>query len=90
MSGDCFQSMDITRVRRALTDLHERVASGAGRIEVTCRGREHVCVIISKSELEALERALEILAGGDEFRAMCDTIVQVAAECDGCGTPAQA
>ena len=90
MSGDCFQTMDITRVRRALTDLHERVATGAGRVEVTCRGREHVCVIISKGELEALERALEILAGTDEYRAMSDAIAQVVAQCDGCTPAAQA
>jgi hypothetical protein len=90
MSGDCFQSMDITRVRRALTDLHERVATGAGRVEVTCRGREHICIIISKGELDALERALEILAGSDEYRAMSDTIIQVAAQCDGCTPAAQA
>ena len=79
MSGECFQTLDVTRVRRALATLHERVTLGAGRVEIKRRGCDDVCVMISKAELEALEQALEILAESAEYRAACDTLTQLAA-----------
>ena len=74
-----FQALDITRVRRTLAKLHEQVACGNGRVEIRRRGCEDVCVMISKAELEALERALEILSECEAYKAMCDTVTQVAA-----------
>lgn len=79
-----FQSLDVTRFRQTLAKLHEAVGCGSGRIEVTRRGCNDVCVLISKCELEALEQALEILAASAEYKAMCDSIQSVVAECAGC------
>jgi PHD/YefM family antitoxin component YafN of YafNO toxin-antitoxin module len=71
--------MDVTQFRRALSQLHEHVGRMRGRVEVKRRGCDEPCVLISKTELESLERALEILANGPEYQAMCDEIAQLAA-----------
>jgi PHD/YefM family antitoxin component YafN of YafNO toxin-antitoxin module len=76
--------LDVTRFRQTLAKLHEAVGCGNGRIEVTRRGCNDVCVLISKSELESLEQALEILAQSAEYKAMCDSLTSVVAACDGC------
>lgn len=79
-----FRSLDVTRFRQALAKLHEAVGCGHGRIEVTRRGCADVCVLISKAELEALERAIEILTESAEYKAMCENIAQLVAACAGC------
>lgn len=79
-----FQTLDVTRFRQAIAKLHEAVGCGKGRIEITRRGCEDVCVLISKAELESLERALEILAESAEYKAMCENISQLVAACAGC------
>ena len=79
----CFSSLDVTRVRRALAVLHEQVAFRRGRVEIKRRGCDDVCVMISKAELEALESALEIMAASQEYKAMCETLSQVAAATGG-------
>jgi len=82
--GKSFETLDVTRVRRAIARLHEEVTRRRGRVEIRRRGCDDVCVMISKTELEALEQALEILSDSTEYRAMCDTVAQVAAAtCDG-------
>src|SRR5688500_6899240 len=73
-NGGSFQALDITRVRRTLAKLHEQVACGAGRVEIRRRGCDDVCVMISKCELEALEKALEILSECENYKAMCETV----------------
>ena len=78
-----FSSLDVRRARRALARLHEQVSFGQGRVEIKRRGTEHVCVMISKAELEALETALEILSDSDEYKSMCETLARVAAEAGG-------
>ena len=50
--------------------IHEQVAGGHGRVELTRPGCDDVCVILSKAELESLERALEILSETSEYKAM--------------------
>jgi PHD/YefM family antitoxin component YafN of YafNO toxin-antitoxin module len=75
--------LDVTRFRQTLAKLHESVGCGNGRVEVTRRGCTDVCVLISKSELECLEQALEILSASAEFKAMCDQIQQLVAACAG-------
>jgi PHD/YefM family antitoxin component YafN of YafNO toxin-antitoxin module len=91
MSGEAFQSLDVTTARRALSQLHERVCCSKGRIEIKRRGSDDVCVIISKAELDSLEHALEILSETSEFRAMCANLEQVAAATTGfVAAPAQA
>lgn len=83
----CFQTLDVTRFRRALAQLHTEVARGQGRVEITRRGSEDVCVLISKSELEGLERALEILSQTNDFQSMCQTLTQVASVAMGTPVP---
>jgi PHD/YefM family antitoxin component YafN of YafNO toxin-antitoxin module len=83
MSADCFQSLDVTRFRRALANLHELVGNGKGRIEVTRRGCDDACVLISKAELESLERALEIFAESVEFQQMSRQISEIVAAAGG-------
>lgn len=79
-----FQTLDVTRFRQTLAKLHQAVGCGHGRVEVTRRGCDDVCVLISKCELEALEQALEILAQSAEYKAMCDNLQSVVAQCLGC------
>jgi PHD/YefM family antitoxin component YafN of YafNO toxin-antitoxin module len=86
MSAECFQTLDVTRFRRALANLHEAVGCGRGRIEVTRRGCDDVCVLISKSELESLERALEIFAESIEFQQMSRQIAEIVAASGGAAT----
>ena len=83
MSGDCFQTLDVTRFRRALANLHEMVGTGKGRIEVTRRGCDECCVLISKAELESLERALQIFAESAEFERMSGQIAEIVAAAGG-------
>ena len=87
MSGDCFQNVDVTRFRRALTELHELVGCGKGRVEVTRRGCPDACVLISKAELESMERALQIFAESLEFQQMSSQISQIVAATSGGALP---
>jgi PHD/YefM family antitoxin component YafN of YafNO toxin-antitoxin module len=83
MSGECFQTLDVTRFRRTLANLHELVGCGKGRVEVTRRGCDDVCVLISKAELESLERALQIFAESMEFQQMSRQIAEIVAASGG-------
>ena len=78
-AADCFQSLDVARFNEVIARLHDLVGTSHGRIEVTREGCDDVCVLISKRELESLERALEILSECAEYRSMCDEVAQVAA-----------
>jgi PHD/YefM family antitoxin component YafN of YafNO toxin-antitoxin module len=78
-----FSSLDVSRARRALERLHEQVSFEQGRVEIKRHGSEHVCVMISKAELEALETALEILSDSAEYKSMCENLSRVAAEAGG-------
>ena len=77
MSADCFQKMDASRFRQAVADLHSIVGRGKGRIEVTHPECED-CVLISKAELESLERALQIFSETLEFQQMSKQIAEIA------------
>jgi prevent-host-death family protein len=72
-----FETLDVTIAQRSLADVHERVVKGTGRIELTRDGCDDAVVVISKAELDALERALEILADTDAVRAMRATLARV-------------
>ena len=86
--GSQHPTLDVTRFRRALASIHEQVSCGHGRVEVKRKGCDDVCVMISKTELEAMERALEILAECSEYKSMCDTLSKLVIDCDGnCAQP---
>ena len=65
----CFHTLSLSQFLRAVEDFHERVSVGSGRVEITRDDCGEACVLISKSELDALERAIEILAQSDDYRA---------------------
>ena len=85
MPDQLFQSLDVNRLRDALAAVHEQVSCQHGRIELTRDGCEDVCVILSRAELESLERALEILSETAEYKAMCENLNKVATACGACG-----
>lgn len=78
----------MTGFRRTLAKLHQAVGCDHGRVEVTRRGCADVCILISKCELDALEQALEIFAQSAEYKAMCDDLTSVVAQCAGCAEDA--
>jgi PHD/YefM family antitoxin component YafN of YafNO toxin-antitoxin module len=59
-----------------LAGLHAQVLTNCGRIELLRRGG--ACVLISKDELDSLEKALEILSATDTVRMMRQEIALVA------------
>ena len=80
MSAGLFQTLDVTRFRTALSRLHEEVGCKQRRVEVTRRGCDDVCVLISRAELESLERALEILTECADYKKMCEELTGVVAD----------
>lgn len=80
MSVGCFHTLSMTQFLRMVEELHGRVAKGHGRVEITRDGCEDVCILISKAELEGLERALEILSETNGFQEMCQTLNSIASE----------
>ena len=82
-AADCFQNLDVDRFRQAVADLHEIVGTAKGRIEVSRQGCADVCVLISKAELDSLERALQIFAETVEFEHMSKQIADIVAAAGG-------
>jgi hypothetical protein len=78
-ADDYFHSLDVARFHEVVHKIHETVAGRCGRVEVTREGCDDVCVMISKRELEALERAMEILTECAEYKSMCEEVSRVAA-----------
>ena len=73
-----FQSLNLAQVQNDLLKLYERIACQKGRVEIVSPGGECECVLISKAELDSLERALEVLSDSDDVRALTHEIEQVA------------
>jgi len=73
------KSYDVSLIASNLGQLHEFVARTKGRIEITRAGTDERCVLISQEELQALERALEILSDTDNVRDIQVQIAQLAA-----------
>jgi PHD/YefM family antitoxin component YafN of YafNO toxin-antitoxin module len=74
--------MKVSQFKSSFDELHQLVAAGHGRVEITRDDCDHACVLISKTELESLERALEILSETDDYQAMSQTLSSVASECN--------
>lgn len=67
MDENKFQTLNASSLHADLRPLLERVAREKGRAEITnCNGGD--CVIISKEELDTLEKALDILSNTQEGR----------------------
>jgi PHD/YefM family antitoxin component YafN of YafNO toxin-antitoxin module len=74
-----FKIYDVSLIASNLPSLHEHVTRTLGRIEITRPGCEQRCILMSKAELDALERALEILSGTEAARDMSGIVSRVAA-----------
>ena len=73
------QTVAIDRVKRDLHKYHEHVIRNWGRIVITRDGiGDAACVLISKAELDHLERALEIYCESPGGKAMCEEIDVIA------------
>jgi PHD/YefM family antitoxin component YafN of YafNO toxin-antitoxin module len=73
------KSYDVSVIAGSLVQLHEHVTRTLERIEMTRPGSDERVVMISKRELESLEKALEILSATEEVRDLSDKIAQLAA-----------
>ena len=74
------RTYDVAVVAQSLTQLHEYVTRFNGRIEITRPGTDDRCVVLSKAELDGLERALEILSETDGAKAARLHIAHLAAQ----------
>jgi hypothetical protein len=78
-TGNPFATIDLDAAEPSHVDLaclHAQVLGKYGRIELVRRAG--ACVLISKDELDGLERALEILSSTDTVRLMRQEIALVA------------
>ena len=73
-----FQSLNLSQVQDDLLKLYQRVACQKGRVEIEGGDGACECVLISKVELESLERAIAILADTEGVRQLTDELAHVA------------
>ena len=77
--GQHFAVLDLDVIEPSnvnLAHLHAQVLGNFGRVELLRSGG--ACVLISKDELDSLEKALEILSSTDTVRLMREEIALVA------------
>lgn len=79
MTAESFQTVDITETGAELSRLSRLVAQTRGRVEIAADNGES-CVMISKTELESLERALELLSDTECVREMHSAVAHLARE----------
>lgn len=72
-------TLDLTMAGKELAHLYQQVTQDGQRIEIADGGSHSSCVIISKQELDALEKALEILSNTDSVRELSASLAQAAA-----------
>jgi hypothetical protein len=65
MKKSPFYTISVPKAQEALANLHAQVVRGNGRIELTSDDVEGTSVLISKEELQSLEKALAILSDGE-------------------------
>jgi hypothetical protein len=77
--SEMHQSVSIERMCRDLGNLHSQVIRNWGRIEITASdGTNEACVLISRAELECLERALEIFCESPGGKEICKELEGIA------------
>jgi hypothetical protein len=80
-SGNLFKTIGAAEASATLVHLLEQVSAGVGRIEIVGPREDGACVLLSKAELDCLERALAILSGthdAEEMRAQLQAIALAA------------
>ena len=76
---ESFQTVAVTDAGAEFNRLHELVVRNCGRVELV--GPDGASsVVISKVELESLERALELLSATEDVRELCDAVLDTARE----------
>ena len=66
-----FPALMLSQVQSDLIDLYRQIACTQGRVEITAEeGGVCDCVLISKAELDSLERALSILSDSSAVREL--------------------
>lgn len=70
-----FACMSLEQFQSRMAHHHQRVCCDKGRVEI--REGDNTCVLISKVELDALEKALEILSNTAEVQNMARTIAML-------------
>jgi PHD/YefM family antitoxin component YafN of YafNO toxin-antitoxin module len=73
-----FKTIDVNQAAHSLRSLLAQVSSGIGRIEIV-DANGCVCVLLSKIELDTLERAISILSGTTQAQEMRDLLRAIAA-----------
>lgn len=74
------RTVDVSDGAVDLRQLHEHVLARNARVQLITRSRAESCILISKEELDGLEKALEILSGTDDVRDMRDHLARIAAQ----------
>ena len=69
-----YPTVDMTKVGRIIRKLHDQVVGQRQRVEITRAGCDDGLIMISKAELQGLEKALAIFADTDEFNEMCKSL----------------
>ena len=72
------RTYDTVIVAKSMVQLHEYVARFNARIEITRPGTDERCVLVSKQELDALERAIEILSDTEDVRHVSEKLAYLA------------
>lgn len=81
-SPEPFQSLNLAQVQNDLIDLYRRVACQQGRVEIVDQAGECDCVLISKVELESLEKAIALLSSEENVRDMSRHLSELASLVD--------
>ena len=81
-------SLSVERADGNLRQLLQSVHETTGRIEITDGASDAACVMISRTELDHLERAIALLSDADEVRVLCRALARVAGRAEGADPPA--
>jgi PHD/YefM family antitoxin component YafN of YafNO toxin-antitoxin module len=71
--------IDVTQAGNIIHQLHEQVCGTRQRIHITRPNCDDACVMISRAELDSLEKAIEIFADTEAFSSMCRMLSQIIA-----------
>lgn len=74
---------DLRDASRDLQTIHRRVCETGRRVEIGCEDSGNVCVLISKTELDCLEHAVEILGDSEAVQNLSGEIATLAARIGG-------
>jgi PHD/YefM family antitoxin component YafN of YafNO toxin-antitoxin module len=71
--------MPLSEVQALLPELCRNIAALRQRVEITLPETGEACVLLSKAELDCLERALEVLGDSDAVREVSAQLAHLAA-----------